>query len=92
MITDQALRGAAWFKVRLLKKVRLLPVPQVDLSALKHAADPTGQHKTEMVGEPWCNFLQHLLMRFGWCSPMKRLPDRKTFTSLLISEPFRLYF
>lgn len=60
MSADQALRGAAWF--RLLKKVRF---PQAHLSALKYAADPTGQWKTEMVGEPWCNFLQHLLMRFA---------------------------
>lgn len=52
MIADQALRGAARFEVRLLKKVRPLPVPQVDLCTPKHAADPIGQQQTEMVGEP----------------------------------------
>lgn len=85
MITDQTLRGAAWLKVRLSKKVWPPLVPQVDLSAVSHAADPIGQPQTEMVGEPWCNFLQHLLMRFAWCSLMKRLPARKMFRSLLIS-------
>lgn len=86
MITDQTLGGAAWFKVRLLKKVWLLLFPQVDLCARSHGADPIGQPQTEMVGEPWCNFLQHLLMCFAWCSPVRRLPARKMFRSLLISE------
>ncbi len=85
MITDQALRGAAWFKVRLSKKVCPLLVPQVDFSALSRAADPIGQPQTEMVGEPWCNFLQHLLVRFAWCSPLKRLPATKMFRSHPIS-------
>lgn len=85
MIADEPLRGAAWFQVRLLKKVQLLLVPQVDLSALSHAAYPIGQPQTKMLGEPWCYFLQHLLMRFAWCSPTKRLPARKMFRSLLIS-------
>ena len=52
MITDQTLGGAAWFKVRLLKKVWLLLFPQVDLCARSHVADPIGQPQTEMVGEP----------------------------------------
>lgn len=61
------------------------PVPQVDFSALSYATDPIGQLQTEMVGEPWCNFLQHLLMHFAWCSPRWRLPARKMFRSILIS-------
>ena len=73
------------FKVRLSRKVRRLLVPQAVVPALSHVADPIGQPQTEMVGEPWCNFLQHLPMRFAWCSPMRRLPTRKMFTSLLIS-------
>lgn len=54
------------------KKWYTLPmtVPLVDLSAASPAADPIGQPQTEMPGEPWCNFLQRLLMRFAWCSPM----------------------
>lgn len=33
----------------------------------------------------WCNFLQHLLMRSVWCSPMWRLPAKKRSRSLLTS-------
>lgn len=72
-------------KVDCFKKVWPLPDPQVDLSAPKHAADPIGQRQTEMVGEPWCYFLQHLLMRFAWCSPIKTFPAGKMYRSLLIS-------
>lgn len=34
----------------------------------------------------WCNFLQHLLMRSVWCSPMWRLPAKKRSRSTPVTS------